>query len=488
MSQRQRLQPGVLALGASLTLVGCAVGPNFHTPAAPTDRAYTPQPIASTAAPEVPVAGGAQAFSAATTLPAEWWHQFHSPALDRLVAEALARNSDLAAARAALKASRETWLASRGVLLPSADASASTSRNKSSQYLSPVLNDTVFDYNLQTAQVSVGYALDLFGGNRRQVEQARAQYQAQRFETEASRITLITNVVATAVSEASLRGQVAAQERVIALASEQLAIARRQQAQGEIAGTAAMAQEQALAQARAALPPLRKQWTQSQDSLAYLTGHSPAEGAPATVDLSAVSLPHDLPLSLPADLVRQRPDVRAAEENLHAASAGVGVAVAARLPQITLSANAGGASSNWSSLLSATNSFWSLGAGVAQPLFAGGALLHRQKAAEANLEQARNLYRSSVLTAFQNVADTLHALQLDADALDAANLARQSAQAQLAVVRRQHDLGEVGYLAVASAEQAALQAEQGALQAESQRLADTAALYQALGGGWVNKN
>jgi NodT family efflux transporter outer membrane factor (OMF) lipoprotein len=481
--QRSPFGASALALAASLTLAGCAVGPDFHTPAAPTDRAYTPQPIVSTAAPEAPVAGGAQAFSSTTPLPAEWWHQFNSPALDKLVAEALARNSDLAAARAALKAARETYLASRGVLFPSVDATASTSRNKGTQYLAPALADNSFSYNLQTAQVSVGYALDLFGGNRRQIEQTLAQYQAQRFETEAARITLITNVVATAVSEASLRRQVAAQERIVAVVGEQVAIARRQQAQGEIAGAAVMAQEAALAQARAALPPLRKQWTQAQDALAYLTGHSPAERAPAAIDLAVVSLPHDLPVSLPADLVRRRPDVRAAEESLHAASAGVGVAIAARLPQITLSASSGGSSSNWSNLLSASNSFWSFGAGVAQPVFAGGTLLHRQRAAKAQFEQARNLYRSVVLTAFQNVADTLHALQLDADALDAAEVGRRAAGGQWQVAQRQYRLGEISYPTMLIAEQSLRQAEQTLDQAAAQRIADTAALFQALGGG-----
>lgn len=476
-----RKAAGVVAL---MSLGACAVGPNFHTPPAPADTAYTSKPIVGTAAPSAPIAGGGQVFSAQTTLAPDWWRQFRSPALDTLVAEALARNSDLAAAKAALKAARETWLASRSVLLPTVDAGTNTSRTKSSQYLAPVPNQTVYEYSLQTAQVNVGYTLDLFGGNRRLVEQARAQYLAQSYETAAARLTLISNVVAAAITEGSLKAQIAAQQRIIGIERQQLEITRRQQRLGAIAGVAVLTQAAALAGAQAALPPLQKQLAQSQDALAYLTGHSPAEGAPVEVDLAGVTLPHDLPLTLPAQLVGQRPDVRVAEANLHAASAAVGVAIAARLPAITLGASVGGQAANWSSLLSAANGFWTVGAGLAQPIFAGGSLRHKQRAAEAGLDQARDLYRSAVLTAFQNVADTLHALQIDADGLAAAEAARQSAEASLTIARRQTADGAASFLNVLAGEQALRQAEQGAITAEAQRLVDTAALYQALGGGW----
>ena len=463
------------ALAAALS--ACAVGPDFHTPAAPPERAYTPQPI---------TVAGEQSL-APSPVDAHWWRLFGSAELDALVDRALAANTDLAATRAALKAARESWLASRGALLPTVDASAGTSRNKGTQYLAPALSSNGFDYNLQTAQVSVGYTLDLFGGVRRQAESARAQYVSQRYQAEAARISLITNVVAAAFQQASLRDQVAAQTRVVALAEQQTTIMRRQLADGQISGAEVMTQEAALAQARMALAPLHKSLAQADDQLAYLTGRSPADPPLPGVDLGRIGLPHALPLSLPADLVRQRPDVRAAEENLHATSAQLGVAIAARLPQVTLVASGGGAAASWANLLGPANTFWTLGAGVSQPIFAGGALLHRQRGAQAQLDQAGALYRSSVLTAFQNVADTLHALQEDADALAAADAARRSAQSSLVVAQRQHDRGEAPLITVIAAEQTLQAANQAAVQAEALRLSDTAALYQALGGGWWNE-
>lgn len=471
------------ALLSLLLLGGCTVGPDFHQPPAPRQQTYTPQPITPMEAPEG-VAGGTQQVHAGA--PAQdWWRLFGSTQLDVLVARALAGNSDLAAARAALDQARESWRAQRGVLFPTVDAGAGSSRNKSSQYLSPVPGDNTYTYGLQTAQVTVGYTLDLFGANRRGVEQAHAQFDAQRFQTEGARISLINTVAATAFQEASLRGQIAAQERMIAIQSETLDILRRQQVQGQAAGADVLAQEALLAQTRAALPPLQRALAQSRDLLAYLTGGSAGDGAVAGVDLDTVTLPRDLPLSLPSALVRQRPDVRAAEANLHAASAGVGMAIANRLPQLTLSASAGGQSGGWANLLSVANSFWSLGGGITQPVFAGGALLHKQRAAQAAYVQADAQYRSAVLTAFQNVADSLQALKSDADALDAAMMAQTSAQASLAIARRQYQQGQAPFTTVLIAEQAARQADQGLVQAQATRFTDTAALFEALGGGWA---
>lgn len=466
-----------IGLIPALALSACAAGPDFHTPAAPGEQAYTAAPITT---------AGEQTLAPAP-VDARWWEAFGSPQLNALVDQALKANTDLAATRAALKAARESWLASRGVLLPQVDATAGTSRNKGAQYLAPALNSGSFDYNLQTAQVNVGYTLDLFGGNRRQVESARAQYLSQRYATEAARISLITNVVAAAFNQAALRDSVNEQVRVVALDEQQLEIMRRQLAEGQIAGSDVMGQEAALAQAQMALAPLKKALAQADDQLAYLTGRSPADPALPGVELAKLTLPHALPLSLSADLVRQRPDVRAAEENLHSASAELGVAIAARLPQITLSAIGGGSAANWANLLGPANTFWTLGAGISQPIFAGGALLHRQRAASAQLDQAKALYRSAVLTAFQNVADTLHALQEDADALSAAKAASASAQAGFAVAQRKYAVGEVAFAGVIAAEQTLRGAQQAEAQAQAQRFADTAALYQALGGGWWNE-
>ncbi|WP_068090175.1 efflux transporter outer membrane subunit [Novosphingobium rosa] len=470
------------SLSLLILLGGCAVGPDFHQPAAPRQQAYTPEPIAPMVAPEGLAGGTQQVHNEAVAQ--DWWHLFGSPQLDALVDRALAANSDLTAARAALDQARESWRAQRGVLFPTVDAGANASRNKSSQYLSAVPGDNSYTYSLQTAQVTVGYTLDLLGANRRGVEQAHAQFDAQRFQTEGARISLINTVAATAFQEASLRSQIAAQARMIAIQSETLEILRRQQAQGQAAGADVLAQEALLAQSRAALPPLQRALAQSRDLLAYLAGGSAGDGPIAGIDLDTVTLPRDLPLSLPSALVRQRPDVRAAEANLHAASAGVGVAIANRLPQLTLSASAGGQSGGWASLLSAANTFWTVGSGITQPIFAGGSLLHKQRAARAAYAQADAQYRSAVLSAFQNVADVLQALQTDAAALDAAVQAQRSAQASLTIARRQLQQGQIAFATMLAAEQTLRQAEQALVQAQTARLTDTAALFEALGGGW----
>ncbi|WP_353226555.1 efflux transporter outer membrane subunit [Novosphingobium sp.] len=469
-------------LGTLLLLGGCTVGPDFHTPAPPAATAYDREGTPAMVAP-VGVAGGTQQWVDGR-LRDGWWHAFGSVALDRLIDAGLRANTDLAATRAALAVARESWLASRGVMVPSVDVAAGSSRNKGSEYLSPALNATTFTYGLQTAQVTVGYNFDLFGLNRRTVEAARAQVDSAEWQTQGARISLINTLIAAAFADAAARAQVAAQERMIAIARETRDIVERQRASGQVSGADVLAQDTAVAQAEAGLPPLRRVAAQAHNLVAYLTGRSAADALPDAVDWNAIALPHDLPLTLPSALVRQRPDIRAAEANLHAASAGIGIAIANRLPQLTLSASAGGNSAGWSDLLSATRSFWSIGAGVTQPVFAGGALLHRQRAAHAAYDEADAQYRSAVLGAFRNVADTLAALRTDADGLRSAQAARDTAQASLAVSRRQYEAGATPFVAVLTAEAALRQAEQALVQAQLARLTDTAALFEALGGDW----
>lgn len=471
----------VVALGINAT--SCAVGPNFHRPVAPVATGYVQAPLQPPVAGPG-VAGGPQHFDTGADIQADWWTLFRSPALNAMIAHALRANSDLAAARAALKVAHETYLAQRGSLFPTVDAGVTTTRARSSQYLSPVLNQPIFAYSLQTAQVNVGYTLDFFGGIRRQTESVRAQEEAQRFQTEAVYLTLTSNVVAAAVQEASLREQVAVQQRIIALTETITAVFRRQLAAGQIAWTDLRVQETALAQARAALPPLQKALTQQQDLLAYLTGQTPAAAKLEPIDLATLTLPAALPVSLPSALIRQRPDVRAAEANLHAASALIGVAIANRLPSLTLSASAGGSASAFSTLLANSNYFWSVGAGLAQPIFQGGTLRHRERGARAAYEQADAQYRSAVLAAFQNVADTLHALEVDGAAVEASRAAQHSAAATLTIVEYQLRQGQVQTLTVLNAEQAVRQADAVLVQAEAARFADTAALFEAFGGGW----
>ncbi len=470
--------PIALALVAGLA-GGCAVGPNFNRPSAP-EGAYTRGP------PVAPI-GGDQTFVQGMDVSARWWSGFGSPALDALMDRALKANPDLAAARAALRSARETYLAQRGALFPTVDADYTVTRQKAPDIPASPLQDNNNLFTLHTAQVTVSYIPDVFGGIRRQTETAKAQAESQRFETEAAYLTLTTNVAATAIQAASLAEQIAATRQVIEAETKVLNAFRRQQDLGQASGLDVAAQESALAQVEAALPPLERQLAQQRDSLAYLTGRTPGEVTDPPIVMSELKLPAELPVSLPSKLVDQRPDIRAAEANLHAATAQVGVAIAARLPVINLTADAGGTSTVLSNLFAKGNGFWGLTGEVSQPIFEGGTLLHRQRAARANLDQAREQYRAAVLGAFQNVADTLQALQADARALAAARRAETSAESALAITRKQLERGQVNGPTVLLAEQAYQQAVVGRLQAQASRYADTVALFQALGGGWWNR-
>ena len=468
-----------LTLALCAGLGACAVGPDFKTPAPPAAKAYPADPSAALAAD-----AQRQALHPGAPTPDRWWTAFGSPQLDALVDEALAANPDLKSADAALRQAREQLAAQRGALLPSLDAGYQAQRSKDSATVSPVLADNVEPYSLHTTQVNVSYGLDVFGGVRRATEAAKAGAEVQRFQYEAARTALIANVVAGAVQEAALKAQAQAGEENAAAAREVLALTRRQAEFGALGAGDVAAQEAALAQAEAALAPLRKALAQQQSALALLLGREPGPDPAPQLSLETLSLPPDLPLALPAQLVRQRPDVRAAEEALHAASAQVGVAIAARLPALTLTGAYGGTSTALRTLFANGNDFWTLSAAAAQPIFQGGALLHRQKAAEAALDQAKAQYRSTVLGALKNVSDTLDALGRDAEALGAAAKADAAAERSLDFARRQLALGQIGALTERGAEQAAAQARSALAAAKAARYADTAALFQAVGGGW----
>jgi len=470
------LSASACGLALSLVLSACAVGPDFHRPAPPATEGYTVQPLA-----------GDPQFAFGQDVPAQWWTVFQSPALNALVEQALKANPDLAAAKAALKSAQETYLSQRGAFLPQVDAGYNVTRQQASATPAPPLTSNVNLFTLHTAQLSVGYTLDVFGGLRRQTEQVKAQTEQQRFETEAAYLTLTATVVSTAIQEASLRDQVAATRAQIQSEQDILTAMRRQLDLGQVARADVAVQEAAVAQIEQALPPLEKQLAQQRDLLADLTGRLPSDPLDDQIDLSSLALPASLPVSLPSKLVEQRPDIRAAEANLHAASAGVGIAIANRLPNITLSAGAGGAATEFAHMFDNANGFWSVAGNVAQPIFQGGALYHRQKAADAALDQARSQYRSAVLAAFQNVADTLQGLQADQRAWTAASKAQASAAESLAITRQQLAVGQVSGVAVLSAEQTYQSANVALIQAQGARLSDTAALFQALGGGWWNR-
>lgn len=476
------------ASGTALAFSGCAVGPKFVSPEAPAVTQYTAEPLPGQTAATQVAGGTAQRFAQGADISAEWWQVFQSKPLNALIEQALKANPDLKAAQAALRVARENTLSQRGAYYPSVNLNASPSRQKSSETLGSPLSSGEDLFTLHTAQLNISYVFDLFGANRRQVESLEAEAEFQRFQLEAAHLSLTSNVVAAVVESASLRGQIEATESMIKLQREQLQLLRRQLELGAIPEVNVITQEATLAQTIATLPPLRKQLAQQTTLLATLTGRFPSELRSIDIDLAGLHLPDELPVSLPSDLVRRRPNIRAAQAQLQSANAQVGVAMANMLPQITLTADLGSVATRGADLFTSPASFWSLVGNLTQPIFAGGMLLHRKRSAEAAYEQTLNQYRSTVLSAFRNVADTLHALQFDADALTAAHTAERSAQQSFEIASRQVELGDTDYLSLLAAQQAYQQARIGLVQAQANRYADTAALFQALGGGWWNRS
>jgi len=480
---RPRSAAAVLPL---LVLAACAVGPDFAPPPASAVAGYTPerQP-AATASADVP-GGAAQKFNLGRDIPGEWWTVFHSKELDSLITEALQANPSLQAAQAALWQAKENLYAQRGKLLPLVDANSSAER----QQFSPAAfggTGAPSLFNLYQASINVSYAPDVFGGQRRQIESVQSQAEYQRFELEATYLTLTSNVVTAAIQEASLRGQIEATLDIIKAESDQLGVVRNQFEVGAAARTDVLTQQSEVATAQATLPPLQKQLEQQHHVLLALIGRFPNDGQRDRLSLAGLRLPTDLPVSLPSQLVEQRPDVRASEAQLHQASAQIGVAIANRLPQFSLSGAYGTAALTTASMFSPNTIVWSIAASGAQPIFHGFQLLHLQRAAEAGYDVAVAQYKNTVLAAFQNVADALRALQLDAATLRAQRAALRAASDTLELSRGQYKLGAITYVILLNAQRSYAQARLAVVQAQAARYADTAALFQALGGGWWNR-
>jgi NodT family efflux transporter outer membrane factor (OMF) lipoprotein len=478
------------ALIAALAAVcGCAVGPNFHRPAPPADRDYGSAPSQGTTAAAAGTGGGAQTFAGGMDIPAQWWTLFQSPKLNALVEQSLKGNPNIDAARAALRQAQLLYKAQRASLLPTVQGGFDATRAKNA--VDTLANPTSLPqvnpyYNLYTAQLNLSYMPDVFGGTRRALEGTRAEVEATRFELIATYVTLSSNVVATAVQEAALRGQIGTTQRLLELQHQLTATLRQQHALGTASNVDLLPQEALEAQTAATLPPLQKQLGQTRDALTALLGRLPAAEPADTFELTDLTLPAQLPVSLPAKLIEQRPDVRQAEANLHAASAAVGVALANMLPQFEISAQTGTAALKIGQLFSAYTGFWDVGASLTQTLFDAGALRYRHSAADAALDAAAAQYRAAVILACQNVADTLRALQADAAALEASAAADQAAKEAFELARRQHEIGTLSTVALLNAEQTYQQAEITLVQAQANRYADTAGLFQALGGGWWN--
>lgn len=468
-----------------IVLTGCTVGPDFVRPDVATNADYSREKFTTTAQADIGTGGAAQRLIAGMDIPGQWWTLFRSPALNALVEEALRANSDVSAAQAALRQANELVYADQASLFPSVSGNLSKTREKASGVttgtsVSPILT-------VSSASLSVSYAPDVFGGTRRQIESATEQAEYERFQLEATYLTLTSNVVNTAISLASVRDQVAATEEIIRLQSDQLDLLHAQRRLGAIGDTDVLAQETALAQTRATLAPLHKLLAQTRNQLMAYLGRFPNQDQDERFNLAFLHLPQELPLSLPSAIVGQRPDVRSAQAQLHQASANIGVAVANQLPQFSITGSLGSTVASGTKLFSSGSGVWSLAGSIIQPIFDAGALEHRKRAAVAAYDESAARYRGTVVAAFQDVANALRALEADADALKQQVAAERSAHANLDLVQAQFRLGAVAYINLLTAQQTYQNIVLTRVKAQAARYSDTTALFQALGGGWWNR-
>ncbi len=476
-----KLRPVAIILGTAM-LAGCAAGPDFKPPAPPDVQKYTAAALPAQTLSTPGKMGDAQRFVMQLPIGPAWWQQFGSPKLDTLVSSALRSSPTLVAARAILREAKEAYAAQAGsTLYPQVAAQLGAQR----QTVTPAaqgLTGAERTFNLYNTSVGVSYNLDLSGTNRRALEALAAQADYQRFQLEGARLTLAANVVTTAITQAQLAGQIAATEKILDAQSAQLAIARQRLALGNVSEADVLPLQTQVEQTRATLMPLRNHLEQTDHLLAILVGQPPGSAATQQFTLTDFRLPAELPLRVPSELVHRRPDILASEALLHAASAQRGVAVSRLYPQLTLSANAGFQALTTASLFGPNSVVWGLAGQLAQPLFNAG-LRPTARAAAAGFDAAAANYQQTVLQALRNVADVLRAVDNDAQALQAQATADGSAQRSLELTQQQYDLGAASYLQLLIAQQQAQQTRIGLIAAQALRLADTAALYEAMGGG-----
>ncbi len=474
-----------------LLIAGCAVGPDFVRPKPPEVDRYTRNPVPTAT---IPAAGQSQQFEIGAKLVAEWWRLFNSSQLETVLKEALANNPNLQAAQASLRQSQANLRAGYGVFLPQVDASFEANRQKFSSArfggsLSPSqagAGTGSLIFNVYTLAGTVNYTLDVFGGERRTVEGLKAQVDFQRSTVLAAYNTLLGNIVNTVIAQAGYKDQIKATEEILSTQREQVRITEAQNRAGTVPYLNVLSLQAQLAATEATLPPLQQRLSQAEHLLATLVGRTPAEWASPRIDLADLMLPENLPITLPSDLVRQRPDIVAAEAQLHNASANIGVATAAMFPSFTLNGTYGQSSNALDTLLRRASNYWSLAADIAAPIFHGGTLWFRRKAAIAAYHQSLADYRQTILSGFSQVADLLRALEHDAETLRAQQQGFNAAEGSLRLIQVNYQAGTVNYLQVLAANTQYYQARIGYLQALAQRLQDTAALFVALGGGVWN--
>lgn len=485
-SMRSAMLCPALGVAAALLLVGCAVGPDFQAPAAPAVQQYTPDPQPLATSGGSGPGAAAQRFEMGADIPAQWWTAFHSPQLDALVRAALANSPTLAQAQATLREARENLNAQSGTRYPQVDAQLGNTRQQVDTAALGVPNiPQSGPFTLYNASLNISYTVDAFGANRRTLEGLQAQVENQGYQLQAARLTLAGNVVTAAIKQAALHAQIVATGQLLELQRAQLGIMEQRFAAGGIASLDLTNQRTLLAQSEAMLPPLRQQLAQVGHQLAVYVGKAPAQTDLQPLDLDTLTLPDTLPLSLPSMLARQRPDILAAEATLHQASAQIGVATANLYPQLTLSGSLGSERTSIGDLANSIN-VWNVGLKLMQPLVNGGQLRAKKRSAVAAYDAAAAAYQQTVLQALQQVADVLRALENDAQTLLARTQAADSAASSLAVTQRQYQAGGVSYLNLLDAQRQRKQTDLDRISAQATRYTDTAALLQALGGGWWN--
>ncbi len=474
-----------LAVSLGISLAGCAVGPDFVPAAAPDVGGYTAGRLASTGSADVS-GGASQRFVRGADVSGVWWRALHSKQIDAFVREAIDNHPDLDAAQAALRQAREVAAADTSALFPSITTNGSVTREQVPAAQSGVSGPASL-YTLYNTSVPVSFTPDLFGGKTRGIEADLASAEYQRFQLEATYLTLTSNVVSAAISDASYAAQIRVTRELIDGQRDLLSLLEQQFGLGAVSNADVLSQKAQLAQSLALLPPLQKARAQGRDQLMAYLGRLPSQDRGESVRLEELRLPRDLPLTVPSLLVRQRPDIRSAENQVHLASANVGVATANMLPNVTLSASGGSQALALSALYGPQTVAWSVAASITGPIFDAGSLFHTKESKVAALEQASAKYRSTVITSFQNVADSLRAIRSDAELLKAQVAAEKAAADSLEISLAQYRGGATNYLNVLNAQQTLLNARTNRVKAQASRYADTVALYQSLGGGWWNR-
>lgn len=473
---------GIATLAICL-LAGCNVGPKYKPPTAPSVAAYTPQPRPTETAKSEGSAGIAQRFDSTAPISAQWWTLFHSPELNNMMEQALANSPTLAQATARLREAQEELNARAGATkYPTVAGSASVEGEQPNltAYGIPFPNPSPFA--LLNGSVAVSYALDIFGANRRAIEGLKAERDYESWQVEGARLMLTGNVVSAAIRQAQIRKQIEITKQLLAIEQRELAITAAREQAGGVSDADVASRKSVVAQTDAAIPPLEAELEQVNHQLAVLMGKSPAEAQIPNLSLDALQLPQNLPLSLPSALVEQRPDIRASESLLHEANANVGVATANLYPQIVLSASGGGIGTSFAN----GGDLWNVASSLSEPIYNGGALRAEKRKAEAAYQEANSVYRQTVLQAFGQVADTLTAIDHDAQTLKARSDAAADADASYRIAQGRYQAGGISELALLEAERQQLQAELDCASATAARFADSATLFEALGGGWWN--